>query len=236
MRWYAPGRLAVLELGLGHRGLEVDVPERRCLGLVCLPGRQQAEEPALGGATGALVDGRVGLLPVDREPQPPPRRLERPLVLGGEPVTELDEVRPRDTDRLLGGLGRGLETGVVGQGGVAAGPEVVLHPPLGGEPVVVPAHRVEDVLAPHAVEPGHRVGVRVGEDVPDVQGPRHRRGRGVDGEHVLSGGPRVEPVGRRRLPSAPPTSPPGRRGWVGRGPRRPPWPSGSGTSGRPVQR
>ena len=56
----------------------------------------------------------------------------------------------------LRGLGRRHEVGVVGEGRVAADPEVVLHPALGGQAVVVPAHRVEDGSRPACAGSGPR--------------------------------------------------------------------------------
>ncbi len=46
------GLLPVLELGLGDRHLEADVPERRGLGLVGLAPGQVAQEGPLAGAPG----------------------------------------------------------------------------------------------------------------------------------------------------------------------------------------
>ena len=66
------------------------------------PGRaQQAEERELRHALGPPADRRVGHRPVDRQAQVLPEMLERLLVLGRQPVAELDEIRPRDRDRLL---------------------------------------------------------------------------------------------------------------------------------------
>ncbi len=142
------------------------------------------------------------LLPVDREAERAPQRLEDLLVLLDEPLAQLDEVRPADRDlalrvRLLGGR----EVGVVGQRRVAAHAEVVLHPALGRQAVVVPAHRVEHLEAAHPLEPRDQVGVRVGEDVADVQRPRHRRGRRVDRVDLLAGLRPVEGVGVVVLPA-----------------------------------
>src|SRR5207253_3361774 len=67
-----------------------------------------------------------------------------------------------------------------GQRRVAAHAEVVLHPPLGGQAVVVPPHRVEDLLAPHPAETRDQVRVGVGEDVSDVERSADRGRRGVD--------------------------------------------------------
>ncbi len=128
--------------------------------------------------------------------------LEDLFVLGGELVAQVHEVGAGHRHRVLRGLLRRLETGVVGERGIAAHPEVVLDPALGGEPVVVPAHGVEDGPAPHALEAGHRVGVGVGEHVADVQGTRHGGRWGVDGEHPVAVGRPVEGVGGLLLPAA----------------------------------
>ena len=181
--------LAVLELGLGDGGLEVDVPQRRRLQLVGLAAGEQPEERALGDPLGERADRRVGHRPVDRQAEPAPQRLEHLLVALGQAQAQLDEVRPRHRHRLLlGGLGGRREVGVVGDRRVAAHAEVVLHAPLGRQAVVVPAHRVEDRLAAHPLVAGDGVGVRVGEDVPDVQRAADGRRRGVDREHPLARG------------------------------------------------
>ena len=168
--------LAGLQLGLGDRRLEGHVPQARRLRLVRLAARQVAQERRLGDLAGAPPDRLVVLLPVHAEPQVAPQGLELGLVLDGEALAQLHEVAARD-GLLVAGLDglalaahvRRLEVGVVGQRRVHADPEVVLHAPLGGQPVVVPPHRVEHRPAPHALEAGDDIGVRVGEDVADVQ-------------------------------------------------------------------
>ncbi len=198
-----PRPLAVLELGLGHGRAERDVPQGGALRDVRLAAREIAQEPALRGGAGGVVDRRVGERPVDREPEVAPELLEGLLVLLGEPLAQLDEVAPGDVDLALGvGLGGWLEAGVVGQGGVAAHAEVVLHAPLGGQAVVVPAHGVEDLTAAHALEAGDRVGVGVGEDMADMQGSGHGgRGR-VDRVDLVPRLRPVEPVGALGVPAA----------------------------------
>ena len=91
--------LAVLELGLGDGRLEVDVPEHGRLGLVGLAPLEVAEERPLGDPAGAVVDGGVGALPVDRQPEGAEEVLEGLLVLGGERVAEVDEVAAADVGR-----------------------------------------------------------------------------------------------------------------------------------------
>ena len=61
--------------------------------------------------------------------------------------------------------------GLVRQRRVAPDAEVILHPAFGRQAVVVPAHRVEDRLAPHPLEAGDEVGVGVGERAAHVQVP-----------------------------------------------------------------
>ncbi len=109
------GLLAVLHLGLGHRRLVVDVPQRGCLRGVGLAARQVVQEHALARAATAVVDGRVAQGPVDREPEAPPQVLEGLLVLGGELVAQRDEVGPADPHGILAGGVGWLEVGVEGE-------------------------------------------------------------------------------------------------------------------------
>ena len=95
------GELAILELRLRHGGLEVDVPQRRRLDLVRQAAAQQTQERHLRHALRAPADRRVGHRPVDRQAEVLPELLERLLVLDRQAVAQLDEVRPRDRDRLL---------------------------------------------------------------------------------------------------------------------------------------
>src|SRR5690606_3555401 len=120
---------------------------------------------------------------------------------GGEPLAQLDEVPPGDGDLALGvGLGGRGEVRVVGDRRVAADAVVVLHPALGGQAVVVPAHRVEHGLAAHPLVAGDQVGVGVGEGVADVQRPRDRRRGGVDGVDLVAGLGAVETVDAGLVP------------------------------------
>ena len=195
------GVLPRLELGLRDGGLEGDVPQRGGLLQVGLAAGEVAQEGALGRRLGRRPDGGVGLLPVDREAERAPQRLEDLLVLDDQLLAELDEVRPADRDLPLRvGLLRRGEVGVVGQRRVAAHAEVVLDAPLGRQAVVVPAHRVEDLLAAHPLEAGDEVGVGVGEDVADVQRARDGRRRGVDRVDALARRRTVEGVGLLVLP------------------------------------
>ena len=59
--------LAILELGLGDGGAEVDVPQRRRLELVGAILAQQVEEGELRHALRGAADRRVGHRPVDRQ-------------------------------------------------------------------------------------------------------------------------------------------------------------------------
>ena len=196
----ARGR-AVLELGLRHRGAEVDVPERRRLYRVDQVLAEEVDERALRRALGALADRRVGHRPVHGEAEPAPELFERLLVLGRQPQAELNEVLARDRNRVVGRLRRGLEPGVVRQRGVTADAEVVLDAPLRGQPVVVPPHRVKDALPAHPLEARDQVGVAVREDVPDVEGSAHGGRRRVDRVDLVAGGRAAECVGAVALPA-----------------------------------
>ena len=191
------GVVARLELGLRDGGLERHVPEAGGLALVGLAALEVAQERLLRDGARALVDGAVGDVPVEAEAEATEERLEGHLVLDGEHVAQLDEVLAADralvgrldglavrVDALLEGRG---EARLVGQARVAAHAVVVLHAALGRQAVVVPADRVEDLEALHALVAGHAVGVRVAEDVADVQAAARRGRRGVDGEDLVAG-------------------------------------------------
>ena len=200
-----PRPLAVLDLGLGDGRAVVDVPHRRGLGAVRLAAGEVAQEGDLAGAPAEVVDRLVLQRPVDGQPEPPEQLLERGLVGGRQLVAELDEVGPRD--RHLLGAGRGVaavrrrEVGVVVLARVAADGVVVLHPPLGGQAVVVPADRVVDDLAGHALVADSGVGLRVAEHGAHVDRAGDRGRRGVDGEDVGALGRAVEAVDAVGLPA-----------------------------------
>src|SRR5688572_5794550 len=86
--------LAILELGLRHGRTEVDIPERWRLELIGDAAIEQTQERGLRYALRRAINGRVGPRPVDRQPEIAPQVLERFLVLRGQPVAQLDEVRP----------------------------------------------------------------------------------------------------------------------------------------------
>ena len=191
-----------LELGLRDRGLERDVPQGRGLLEVGLAPGEVAQERALGGDPGLGADRRVVLLPVHRQAEGPPQLLEHLLVLQHELLAQLDEVRPADRQLTLRVRLRGWhEAGVVRQRRVTAHAVVVLHPALGGQAVVVPPHRVEDLLATHPLVARDQVGVGVGEDVAHVQRAGDGGGRRVDGVHLVAGLGAVEGVGVVGLPA-----------------------------------
>ena len=75
------GVLPGLELGLGDRGLEGDVPEGRCLLQVGLAAGEVAQERPLADLLRLRPDRRVVLVPVDREAERAPQVLEDLLVL-----------------------------------------------------------------------------------------------------------------------------------------------------------
>ena len=193
--------LAVLELRLRDRRAEVDVPQGRRFELIRLAAAHQAQERQLRDALRVLADRRVGQRPVDRQAEMAPELLERALVLGRQPRAELDEVGPRDRQRRLRRLGRRRERRVVRQRRIAPHAVVVLHAPLGRQPVVVPAHRIEHRAPAHPLKARDDVGVREREHVPDVQRSAHRRRRRVDRVHALARHGAIERVGAILLPA-----------------------------------
>ena len=86
--------LALFQLGLGHRGPEVDIPQRGSLAGVRLAAADVPEEGPLGHAPAVVVNRGVGQPPVDREPDAAQRVFEAALVLGGQLVAQLDEIPP----------------------------------------------------------------------------------------------------------------------------------------------
>ena len=210
-RMVGAGVFAGLELRLGDGRLEGHIPQTGGLGLIGLAALEIAQEPGLGDLLGLRPDRLIVLAPVHRQAEVAPEGFELRLVLLGQLPAQLDEIAPRDRN-LVGVLDRLAvaavvgrdEIGVVGQRRVAAHAVVVLHPPLGGQAVVVPAHRVEDRLAAHALVAGHRVGVGVGEDVAHVQGAGHGGRGSVDRVDVLAGRGAVEGVRAVLLPAPSP--------------------------------
>ncbi len=193
--------LTVLELGLGDRRLVGHVPERGGFGRIRLTSGEVAEERPLACALGLGADGRVGQIPVDAEPHVAPQVLEHLLVLDGAAQAQLDEVRSRARHRTLAVRRlRWFEGGVVWERRVAPHPVVDLDATLGGQAVVVPPHRVEDLVTAHAPEPGDAVGLDVAEHRTHVQRPAHRGRRRVDAEDRLALLRPVEPVGAVGLP------------------------------------
>ena len=174
------GHLAVLELGLGDRRAEVDVPQRGRLDPVHLAAGQVAEKGELRHAGDVGADGAVEVRPVDRQADGGPKPPVLLLQLDGEGRAQLDEVGAGDGDRLLRRRVGGPEVGVVGERRVADDAVVELRAALDVEAVVVPAHRVEDLLAPHALVAGDGVGVGVGAHVADVQAAADGGRRRVD--------------------------------------------------------
>ncbi len=200
-----PIGLPFFYLGLGHRRLEAHVPNGGSLGSISLPAPQHAKEGALRGPLSSLPDGGVGERPIDGEAQAPEDRLEGRLVGGDQLPAQLHEVGAADRHRPpREATGRRAEVGIMRSGRVAAHPEDLLDPPLGGEAVIVEAHRIEDLPAPHAAEAGDHVGVGVREDVAQVQLPAHRRGWSVDGVDVGARAGAIESVGTLRLPASRP--------------------------------
>ena len=169
-------RFAVLDLGLCHRGAERHVPQGRRLCLVGLAAGEVAQEGELRDSLHAVVNGPVADVPVHRQAEPLPRLGVRGLVQFGELPAQLHEVAPGDgqligrTQRAAVAQGWRGEAGLVRQRWVATDAVVVLDAAFGGQAVIVPPDRVEDLLAAHALEARDR----------RRSGCRRRRARGAE--------------------------------------------------------
>ena len=182
---------AGFQFGLSHCGLEGHVPQARSIFLVRFTAGQIAQECLLRHALRVFADGVVGLRPVNGQAEGTPQRLELLLILSGELFAQLDEVLTGDRNLILGvdllaisTFERRHEIRVVLEGGVHAHAVIVLHTAFGRQAVVVPAHRIEHVVAVHALESRDHIGMRVREHVAHVQvaGNGGRRGvNGIDG-------------------------------------------------------
>ena len=195
-----PGNLTVLHLGLSHRGLKVNVPQRWRLAGIRLAAGKVAQEGPLSDPAGMVIDRRVREGPINRETQRPPQPFEDLLVLSSEHVAQLYEVSPRDGVPAASLLG-GHECCIVGHGRIASHAVVVLNPALGRQAVVIPTHRVEDLEAPHPFESSERIGLHVPKDRAHVQRPADGGRRRVDRVDLRALVAAVEPVGAVLFPA-----------------------------------
>ena len=199
--------VVVLLLGLRNRGTERDVPRGGRLGLIGLAVLQMREECLLAHCARIVVDGLVTQVPIHRKAEGSECVLEGLLIFRCELEAQLDEVLAADRQlvlrlrglRVAAAVGR-FEVLHVGEARIAAHAEVVLHAALRGQAVVVPAHRVEHVLADHAVLAREDVGLGVREHVTDVQRARGCGRGSVDREDLLAARLAVERVDLRAFP------------------------------------
>ena len=87
---------------------------------------------------------------------------------------------------------------------VASHTKVVLHATLGRQPVVIPAHRVENAVTLHALIARDDVGVGVAKYVADVQRTRDGWRGGVDRIDLFATDPAVEAIDAVVLPNQAP--------------------------------
>ena len=164
---------AVFEFSLGDGGAEGDVPHGGGVLRVGLAAGELIKERPLGDFAGMIVDRPVGVLPVDRQADLAEKVFEDLFVFAGQFKAQLDELlagHVLEVARVPRDLGGQFEiVALVRQGRVAGNAVVVLHAAFCGQSVVVPAQRVEDVLAGHPLVAGQDVSLGVGEDVADVQ-------------------------------------------------------------------
>ncbi len=195
--------LPILDLRLRDRRLEVDVPHRRRLGRVGEPTAKEAQERLLRDAPSAFADRRVVLRPIHRERGATKQVLEYLLVISGQALTQIDEVASGQRQRVLASRrleGIRVERWIGGDARIATNAEVVLDATLRGEPVVVPADRVEDLPALHPLEPCDEIGVRVGHHVADVKRAADRGWRRIDRVDLPAVLRAVEPIRAAPIP------------------------------------
>ncbi len=198
---------SILDLCLGDRRPEVGVPHGGSEGLIDPTLSMQVEKRELRHPSTVFIDRRVGQRPVDRQSEPTPGVLEGLLVLDRQSGTRFDEVEPGD---LFDGfvltpfdLSRS-PVRIVGQARLGTDAVDVLHPPFRGKPVVVPTHRIGDVLAGHPLIADQQVLVGVGETVADMKRSRHRRGWSVHHEGLITRCLRVPAIDAPLVPAITP--------------------------------
>jgi hypothetical protein len=76
----------------------------------------------------------------------------------------------------------------------------LLDQPFGRQAVVVEAHRIEHVLAAHALVARDQVGLRVAVDMADMEEAGNRRRRRIDDVAVVACDRRVPGIGAGRQP------------------------------------
>ena len=135
-RVISPRAFAIFQFGLCHCGAKIDVPQSWCFLCVGLAARQVVEKRALRRAPRMLRDGRVQQRPIHRQPEAAEQIFKHLLVLSGEFVTQLDEVRPRHghCTVVFGWVTtkRRHKAGRIRQRRVTGDTEIVLHASLGG--------------------------------------------------------------------------------------------------------
>src|SRR5579859_8092021 len=154
----------VINLGLRDGGLAFGTPERRRHLGVGQPVLVELNEGPLRDALRLRGDGRVAISPIDAQAKSPPDGLETVLSL-------LDQLQAACDELLAVHLGRFAANGLFDEA-------------LGGQAIVVEAHRIEDTLAAHPVVTRDYIGLGVGIAVADVKraGDGQRwRVDGVDG-------------------------------------------------------
>ena len=140
-----------------------------------------------------VINRAIGQAPVNAEAESSPEILELLLVFNGELLAQFNKVASADWNlvarlrAILGcaGFEGRHEVVVVGERGVTPHPVVVLDPALSGKTVVVPAHRIENLFAAHALIAGLQIHVGIAKDVADVETARSCGRGSVNSEHVV---------------------------------------------------
>ena len=180
------GPHVVYNFGLRHGCLEIHVPHRGSFHGVGHAFVHHLQKGGLADLSAMLVDGGVLEIPVDGETECAPQVFEGRFVFVSHGGAGFDEVLTADLKDGAFFPALGLPIGIVRHRRVALHSKQILNPAFGGQAVVVPTHRIADILALHPIVTRQQILVGVAEDVSDMEGAAHRGGRTVDHEGVLS--------------------------------------------------
>ena len=151
-----------------------------------------------------IVNGCILLFPVNRQSELLPKFLEGLLIDLRELPAEFDKIRPADDLGRPFRINSRFESRLVGEVGIAAHVEEVLHPAFRGQAVVIPSHWVEDIHSGHASLADDQILMRVAEYVSDMKRAAHRWRRSVHDKSFVSAAGRVPAVDPHFLPSRSP--------------------------------
>ena len=89
---------------------------------------------------------------------------------------------------------------LIGDMGIAPYAKVILHPPFGGQTIVIPTHGIKNCFTSHALVTRNGVGVGVREDMTHVQRTAHCGWGSINGVDPFAGRSAVKGIGAFVLP------------------------------------